>query len=29
MLHWIMAAMVLTMLFICVNEPGSYRRAYT
>jgi hypothetical protein len=24
-----MAAMVLTMLFICVNEPGSYRRTYT
>jgi hypothetical protein len=29
MLHWIMAAMVLKMLFICVNEPGSYRRTYT
>jgi len=29
MLHRIMAAMVLTLLFICLNEPGTYRRAYT
>jgi len=27
--QWIMLVMVLTMLFICVNESGSDRRSYT